>query len=102
MHGAVGIAAEAAHLASREGHVGQAAKAVVSERENVMKSTASKRTNHTVKQRPILQVIIQIFHREKCTISLSHSLGFFGLIRRKSQLLARENEAKNRKLLNTR
>lgn len=32
MHGAVGIAAEAAHLASREGHVGQAAKAVVSER----------------------------------------------------------------------
>lgn len=41
MHGAVGVAAEAAHLASREGHVGQAAKAVVSERENVMKSTAS-------------------------------------------------------------
>lgn len=34
MHGAVGIAAEAAHLASREGHVGQAAKAVVSERED--------------------------------------------------------------------
>lgn len=41
MHGAVGVAAEAAHLPSREGHVGQAAKAVVSERENVMKSTAS-------------------------------------------------------------
>lgn len=41
MHGAVGVAAEAAHLPSREGHVGQAAKAVISERENVMKSTAS-------------------------------------------------------------
>lgn len=41
MHGAVGIAAEAAHLASREGHVSQAAKAVVSERGNAMKSTAS-------------------------------------------------------------
>lgn len=41
MHRAVSVAAEAAHLASREGHIGQAAKAVVSERENVMKSTAS-------------------------------------------------------------
>lgn len=41
MHGAVGIAAEAAHLASREGHVGQAPKAVIPEREDGVKSTAS-------------------------------------------------------------
>lgn len=41
MYGAIGIAAEAAHLASREGHVGQAAKAVVPEREDGVKSTAS-------------------------------------------------------------
>lgn len=40
MHGAVGIAAEAAHLASREGHVGQAPKAVIPEREDGVKSTA--------------------------------------------------------------
>lgn len=37
MHGAVCVAAEAAHLASREGHVGQAAKAVVPEREEGVK-----------------------------------------------------------------
>jgi len=41
MHGAVGIAAEAAHLASRESHVGQAAKAVVPEREDGVKSTSA-------------------------------------------------------------
>lgn len=41
MHGAVGITAEAAHLASWEGHVGQAPKAVVPEREDGVKSTAS-------------------------------------------------------------
>lgn len=41
MHGAVGIAAEAAHLASREGDVGQATKAVIPEREDGLKSMAS-------------------------------------------------------------
>lgn len=41
MHGAVSIAAEAAHLASREGDVGQTAKAVIPEREDGLKSTAS-------------------------------------------------------------
>lgn len=40
MHGAVGVAAEAAHLASGEGDVGQAAEAVVPGREDGRKSTA--------------------------------------------------------------
>lgn len=39
MHGAVGVTAEAAHLARGEGHVGQAAKTVVPEREVGVKST---------------------------------------------------------------
>lgn len=41
MHRAVSIAAEAAHLAGREGHVGQAAKAVIPEREDRVQPTAS-------------------------------------------------------------
>lgn len=40
MHRAVSVAAEAAHLASGESDVGQAAKAVVPEREDRGKSVA--------------------------------------------------------------
>lgn len=43
VHGAVGVAAEAAHLASGEGDVGQATKAVVPEREDRGKSAAQQR-----------------------------------------------------------
>lgn len=43
VHGAVGVAAEAAHLASGEGDVGQATEAVVPEREDGGKSAAQQR-----------------------------------------------------------
>lgn len=98
MHGAVGVAAEAAHLACGEGHVGQAAKAVVPEREVGVKSNRGVGySNHSIKQRPNLEVFSQILPREKRFVTLSDCLDFFGFMRRKSWLLAEENQAKNRK-----
>lgn len=75
MHGAVGVAAEAAHLPSREGHVGQAAKAVVSERENVMKSTAS--TEDGLSYRDQFFNSSSKFYREKNALSLFQTVLIF-------------------------
>lgn len=95
MHGAVGIAAEAAHLASREGHVGQAAKAVISERENVMKPTASTEDESSY-EAETNSSSHQPDYSEKNVLSLFQTvLTIFGLMRRKSQLLA-EKKMKQR------
>lgn len=54
-------------------------------------------TDHPAKQRPSLGAFTQIFPRQNPAICQDYLNFFFGFMKRKLQLLAEGNEAKNRK-----